>query len=196
MLLSEIKHTVSHEQIIDWLNSLNFYIATNRGDYELDVVVRKLCYIFPEVVYRGNMFRVIDINRDKFVNAPSAMFLTKGLQNWAMTKKRKIVSWSKDMRGVFEFVSSTRPKVGIMIAQEHVGLDVKKLYELIDRDFNRDWDLIDANGGGRQNVELENEILAVVSNDVHLTKIVVRTNFFNIDDIELAANQARFELEL
>lgn len=192
MLLNEIKHLAPREQMLEWAKNVFSYVATGGNDHTLNTDVRKLIYSCPYCVYKGEMFRFLSIDPFKFNDTPTLQYVLSILHKFHIKEPRKVFSWSKESvennkkayKSVFGYADKRmHSNFYIVIGQTHIGLDVYKLgKEFLDDIITRD----NAHSAGDLlgYVEDEQEVLAAMSNSVHIVGFIVDGVYYDVGDFD------------
>ena len=180
MLLFEL----GSENFVPYLHTIFGYVES--GDtHGLDLAARKAIYTFPNCVYKGKMFRILDNDFEEDVrNEVPLQYVAREMHAYAITNKRKVFGWSKNMDGISNLAYKSELFGGFVIEQHHVGLDVYKLYQQVlslnHPEFDEEYFAYT-----QVTMKEEQEILSAMSN-VHLAGFFMNEfcKFYDVNDYD------------
>lgn len=177
MLLSEIHSSLElTDEQISYMHTVFNYVRSGRSSINLDMAVRKLSYMFHQCRYKGIMYRAMRIKGE--INAP-LQYILRDMHTYAVNNRRKLFGWSKRIDGTSDMLGV---EGGIVITQEHFGLDVYRLYEVA---LASDADIFDTDYFANMvdSLSVEFEVLSSISNNVHLAGFVL-DRFYDVSEYQ------------
>lgn len=182
MLLCEVV-TPPEEQIESWFKSVNDYVIDNKSSSDFEVAIRKLLYVFPKCKYTGDLYRILNLDKNMILQNPTPQGIDNLFAQYKKTHKRNLYGWSKDLDSAeVQFLKNDPQKIGVACHQYHVGVDVGMLYDLLKKNYPNLFVSSDSKLGFNLAKE-ENEVISATSEDAKAIQLYVRGKVYSMQEL-------------